>query len=191
MSWYWAVAALVLFLMIVLVWYVANQTTEHLDTSGFASKVPGVMKMYSHKKPVKSFMDMTDGEKVDFIIDTYFKAETDVKNNDAKKKAEDNYINSLPVANTGSPLPGGGTCGNDFDDCQLWAQNGECNINPEFMLYSCPGACGACALTPQQKHNVTVIYNNRAPAGIVSHGQNYPGNFPYLNRMYSYNVHYT
>lgn len=188
MSQYWLAATVALVLIVLLVWYVAKQTSakpriEYLDTAGFAARVPEVDKLQQQTKPAKSFMDMTDGEKVGFIINTYFKAVSDEDPGDSKKKKkEDAYVNSLPVSST---------CGNDFDDCKLWAQNGECNINPEFMLYSCPGACGACALTPQQKHNVTVIYNNRAPAGTVSHGQNYPGNFPYLNRMYSYNVHYT
>lgn len=196
---HWAAAAIVLLLILVIVWHVAGQTkpelpkaqTENLDTAGFATRVADVDKHVKKAQSTKSFMDMTEGEKVSFIIDTWFTAVSDDETPDSKIKKENDYLESLPVAGTGTRLPSGEICGNDFDDCEIWARNGECTINPEFMLYACPGACGACALTPQQKHNVTVIYNNRAPAGSVYHGQNYPGDFPYMNRLYSYNMRYT
>lgn len=42
-----------------------------------------------------------------------------------------------------------GTCSFEcFDkhpeDCPNWAQSGQCNDNPEFMLKECPTSCGLC-----------------------------------------------
>jgi hypothetical protein len=126
-------------------------------------------------------LQMTDGERLQFIVDTYFTEEDDSAQADQTNK-ENKYINSLPVD--------GSSCTDSFDDCAKWAANGDCNINPEYMLYNCPSSCNACSLTPQQKHNITVIYNNRDPPNCANHGKNYPGPFPYLNRLYTYTVHY-
>lgn len=125
----------------------------------------------------KAYADMTDGEKVQFIIDTYFtdKSTTSAEEIHAKQNA---YINSMPKDNT--------SCSDMYDDCPKWAQDGECNINPEYMLYACAKSCSACKLTPQQKHDITVIYNSRDPPHCVSHAENYPGDFPYLNILYDY-----
>jgi hypothetical protein len=199
------VLALVLLLLVILVYKIGcnmntqapvSQTEHLMDTSGFSAHVGSVDKLAAAKKAahIKSFNQMSEGEKVQFIIDTYFVAVSDEDVDTKKQQQENDYINSLPLSGTGatsSTNTTGQTCTDDYDDCQTWAQNGECTINPEFMLYSCPNACRACNLTPQQKQNVTVIYNSRKPAGKVYHGENYPGNFPYLNRMYTYNVHYT
>jgi hypothetical protein len=153
---------------------------EHLDTAGFAAQVKVVGPADQIQQ--KSYGDMTEGEKVQFIIDTFFSQQDDDGQAAETRSKEDAYINSLPTSDQG--------CTDDYDDCAIWAANGECTINPEYMLYACPKSCKACALTPQQKHNVTVIYNQHEPARCVSHGENYPGNFPYINRMYDYNVHY-
>lgn len=156
--------------------------TERMDTAGFATDVSNVNTSAINQPTQKAFGDMMEGEKVQFIIDTYFTSHSDDEEVAQSQGKEDAYINSLPVSDQG--------CTDDYDDCQKWADNGECTINPEYMLYACPKACKACALTPQQKHDVTVIYNQREPARCVNHGENYPGNFPYINRMYDYNVHY-
>jgi hypothetical protein len=36
-------------------------------------------------------------------------------------------------------------CARDLDvDCQFWAENGECDKNPVYMVKHCPKACNAC-----------------------------------------------
>lgn len=173
--------AVLILLVIVLGYILIRKGTENMDTAGFASGVKAVMEAPTNHDSGKSFGEMTEGEKVQFIIDTYFSQRTDDEGAETRTK-EDEYINSLPVSDQG--------CTDNYDDCALWAANGECTVNPEYMLYNCAKSCKACSLTPQQKHNVTVIYNKREPARCVNHGENYPGNFPYLNRIYDYNLNY-
>ncbi len=99
------------------------------------------------------------------------------KKSDAKKKAENNYINSLPTSTD---------CADKFDDCPKWAADGECTINPEYMLYNCSKSCQSCALTPQQKFNIVKIYNSRDPEHPVYHGEDYPGTFEYTYKLYGH-----
>lgn len=117
---------------------------------------------------------MTEQEKIDYIFNKYFDTEYDLIE---KKKKEDEYIASLPVSTN---------CPDLFSECSKWAANDECIINPEFMLYNCPKSCGSCEYTEDDKYNVTKIYNSRPPLHNVYHGENYPGPFPFLNKMYSY-----
>mmetsp|Transcript_28708 Transcript_28708/g.43798 ORF Transcript_28708/g.43798 Transcript_28708/m.43798 type:complete len:105 (+) Transcript_28708:199-513(+) len=35
-------------------------------------------------------------------------------------------------------------CGNDHSSCEYWANKGECEINPGYMLESCKKTCGTC-----------------------------------------------
>jgi ShK domain-like len=48
-----------------------------------------------------------------------------------------------------------GTCTNvceDLDvDCQFWAENGECDKNPVYMVKHCPKSCNACDKDKQEK----------------------------------------
>jgi hypothetical protein len=55
--------------------------------------------------------------------------------------------------------------------CEKWKNNNECIINPEYMLYHCPSACGACAMNDGQKALLVSIYNQRDPINCVSHGE--------------------
>lgn len=126
---------------------------------------------------VQAYSQMSDGEKIQYIIDTYFTDKT-TDNESDKRAKQDAYIKSLPKDNS--------SCTDMFDGCAKWAADGECTINPEYMLYACAKSCSACKLTPQQKHDITVIYNSRDPAHCVSHDENYPGDFPFLNTLYDY-----
>jgi hypothetical protein len=96
---------------------------------------------------------------------------------DRKKQIEKEnaYIRSLPKSRD---------CENKYDGCEAWATDGECSINPEYMLYNCPSSCQACALNDQQKYNVTYIYNTRDPAGCVYHGEDYPSVTRYMDQLY-------
>ncbi len=37
-----------------------------------------------------------------------------------------------------------GPCVDTNEVCGLWAQTGQCELNPEYMLNNCPRACGVC-----------------------------------------------
>lgn len=99
------------------------------------------------------------------------------KKSDMKKKAENAYINSLPTSTD---------CNDKYDDCPKWAADGECTINPEYMLYNCSKSCQSCALTPQQKINLVKIYNTRMPEHPVYHGEDYPSTFDYVYKLYGH-----
>jgi hypothetical protein len=128
-----------------------------------------------HTKP---YDRMTAGERVQYILDTYFSIRDDTNTKEADRdRKEDAYIRSLPLDSS---------CPDQFSKCPQWAQAGECTVNPEWMLYNCARSCQSCALTTEQKYNVTKIYNQRDPATSVYHGEEYPGDFPYLDYMYNY-----
>lgn len=38
-------------------------------------------------------------------------------------------------------------CEDLHPNCRFWANNGECEINPTYMLYQCPKTCRSCTLT--------------------------------------------
>lgn len=120
----------------------------------------------SVSKPVekKPYDEMSEAEKIDELIVTYFKPEVDSENKESKIE-ENNYINELPRNSE---------CKDNYIDCKKWASNGECVINPEFMVYNCKSSCESCDLTPQQLYNVTTIYNNRDSPGCAFHGYSYP-----------------
>jgi len=47
-----------------------------------------------------------------------------------------------PPPPTTAPAPG---CSDANQYCEDWAANGECEINPGFMLENCPASCGVCS----------------------------------------------
>jgi hypothetical protein len=177
--------AVVVITLLMIVYLFMRPPPERMsDASGFATQfvVPPSVDNTAADPSTKSFMQMTSGEQVQFILDNYFEQEDDSSAADQINK-ENAYINSLPVDGT--------SCTDNYTDCAKWASGGECSINPEFMLYNCPSSCQSCSLTPQQKNDITVIYNSREPAACVNHGSNYPGPYPFLNKLYAYNLHYT
>ena len=113
---------------------------------------------------VKSFDRMTEAEKINTMIKIYFEAPEE-----AGKKAtnieENSYINELSRDSN---------CKDNYIECPKWASNGECVINPEFMVYNCKSSCESCSLTPQQLYNITTIYNARESPGCAFHGYSYP-----------------
>jgi hypothetical protein len=122
---------------------------------------------------------LTDGEKGQYIVDTYFTYLPENEQISAQQEQDDTYINSLPKNSD---------CDDVFDECANWADDGECKINPEFMLYKCPKSCEVCSISEQNKNKMTRIYNSRPLEHCVYHGASYPGEFKYLNKMYDYIV---
>ncbi|CAL4108319.1 unnamed protein product, partial [Meganyctiphanes norvegica] len=53
------------------------------------------------------------------------------------------------------PINGPGCIDND-DSCQGWADRGECQKNPKFMLPKCPASCNQCVLPPVSSTGVTI-----------------------------------
>lgn len=47
-----------------------------------------------------------------------------------------------PPPPTTAPTPG---CSDENQLCEDWAANGECEINPGYMLENCPASCGVCS----------------------------------------------
>lgn len=86
------------------------------------------------------------------------------------------FINNLPKSNTG--------CLDNYSKCETWANNGECEINPEYMLYFCPKSCKACKYTPADKFKLVEIYNRKMPNHCVYHGEPYPSNFRDMSHLY-------
>jgi hypothetical protein len=132
----------------------------------------------------KSYDEMTDSEKIQYLIEVYFTNDNEkISGTDRLKVAEDNYINALDRS---QPAPGtveAALCKDDFDDCGKWAVNGECDINPAFMLYSCKKSCSACKLSEQEKFNMVKILNKRPAPNCVYHGAPYPDRQLFLDQF--------
>lgn len=93
-----------------------------------------------------------------------------------KKKAENAFIASLPLSTA---------CNDNYTDCPKWAADGECVINPEYMLYNCAKSCQACALNEQQKYDLVKIYNTREPQHCVYHGEDYPSTTRFMYQLHN------
>lgn len=124
----------------------------------------------------KDWRALSPNEKIDYLVTRYLGYNTKEVVN-TKVINENKYIASLPQS---------ADCEDDYDDCPAWAANGECDINPEYMLYNCKKSCKSCALNPQQLQNVTAIMNSRPPPGCSFHGKPYPGPFTYYYNMLEY-----
>jgi hypothetical protein len=124
----------------------------------------------------QTWQDLSPDEKLDYLVTRYLSY--DVKDSVSNKVTqENNYIATLPQS---------ADCNDDYDNCPAWAANGECDINPEYMLYNCKKSCKSCALNPQQLATVTAIMNSRTPPGCSFHGEPYPGPFNYYYNMLAY-----
>ncbi len=156
---------------------------EHLNgcrCDGGSCKVRKILEHLNDEQP-KSFMQMTEGAKVQWIIDTFFKLYDDEEGGAiaAQTATENKFIDSLPAD---------GTCPDLYDKCAQWAANDECTINPEWMLKNCPGSCQSCGLTPQQRAKLIRIYNSRPPVHCVYHGGAYPGEDSYMSKLLGYGL---
>ena len=59
-------------------------------------------------------------------------------------------------------------CSDNNDKCELWAVEGECGINPKFMLRHCQKACKVCSATTKPTPKSTELI----PAKGKSHSFN-------------------
>jgi len=172
---------IVILIFIIVLIKVGNITDSTSDNAENLESAPQDYPLYTglpiDRTWTKPYFAMTDGEKVQYIIDTFYSIQSESAAAEIQRKKEDKYITSLPLADD---------CADDFNKCAEWAKNGECTINPEWMLYNCKKSCKTCKLNPQELYNVTRIYNSRPPAASVFHGAEYPGNFPFLNYLYDY-----
>lgn len=67
------------------------------------------------------------------------------------------------------------TCTDNYSNCVKWAAAGDCEINPEYMLFACPGACKACNLSPEEKQEIIIRASKLPLPGCTYHGESYPG----------------
>jgi len=117
----------------------------------------------------EEFDKLSDGERLDYLIEKYFRGISvgDPESMARKNRIlENRYLKSLPRDSS--------TCSDHFKSCTKWAKNGECRINPAFMLYGCSKSCKACKLNPGQKYKVADIHNGRDPKHCVYHAEEYP-----------------
>jgi hypothetical protein len=124
----------------------------------------------------QTWQDLSPDEKLDYLVTRYLD-QNGTSKVDPRIAKENAYITSLPQSSD---------CTDDYDDCPAWAVSGECDINPEYMLYNCKKSCKSCALNPQQLENVTRIFNTRNPPSCAFHGNPYPGPFNYYFRLLEY-----
>lgn len=154
---------ILIFLLIIFYLYIFLKNKEYLEGD----------------KKIIIWDKLTPGEKVQYISNLYFPIISEqAKENINQISDENDFIASLPKDDT--------TCENGFSKCPDWAKNGECEINPEFMLYNCAKSCKACKYTDEDKNKLDKIYNSRKPSHCIYHGEEYPGEFSYLNKLYDY-----
>jgi hypothetical protein len=122
-----------------------------------------------------SWDKLSDTDKINYLVGRYFEYDSTETKNKELQTAQDQYIASLPQD---------GNCNDNYNGCAEWAASGECDINPEFMLYNCSSSCKSCKLTSQQKQNVTAIFNSRAPPSCVYHGEAYPGPDQFMEKVF-------
>ena len=145
--------ASVVFILIVLLYTRECPKPPPVTTTELAPQIAQVAPLVG---TAKTWREMSPDEKIDYLVTRYL--DYDIKDSTNPKIIEQNkYIASLPQ---------NGDCADDYDKCPAWAVNGECDINPEYMLYNCKKSCKSCALTPQQLENVTAIMNDRNPPDV-------------------------
>jgi hypothetical protein len=123
-----------------------------------------------------TWQEMSEDDKLNYLVSRYL--DYDVKDEVSQKVQSENALIAA--------LPQDGNCKDNYDGCPGWAANGECDINPEFMLYNCKSSCKSCALNDQQLEDVTHIMNTRSPPSCVYHGAPYPGPFRYTFHLLEY-----
>ena len=63
---------------------------------------------------------------------------------------------------------GGGACADQNENCDYWADEGECEANPDFMLKFCLKGCKACGEQASNKtHQETKILHRSSELGVV------------------------
>jgi hypothetical protein len=192
------IAIIIILLLIIFKTYLnkyeyASDSAAVTLSSGAANSPSVTVAQPAPKPPVikdtRSFYQMTDGEKVDFIINYYGLNDEERADQAAAESsggglttAQTQYVQSLPVSNTG--------CIDNWTDCPTWAENNECQVNPEWMLYECANSCSACSLSNQDKYNLIQVYNSKPPAQCTyragSTGTGYPDRLKYLQDLEKY-----
>ena len=109
------------------------------------------------KFPPKNWDDMTDGERMQYVTNLYFpivapdESGTKVTVVNQITPEDIDFHQNLPDADNS-------TCADNYQDCKDWAKNGECEINPEYMLYNCASSCSACSYSIEQKAKLVEIF---------------------------------
>lgn len=85
-------------------------------------------------------------------------------------------ISDIPQSNVG--------CADQFSQCGKWADNGECTINPEFMLENCPFSCNRCGINREQKNRIISHYMSKPPVKCLNRGVPYPAYYKLLAAAY-------
>lgn len=175
--------ALIIFLLIILIYvfFIKKGKSKQINNSKpNESNINDSSPKYSNPNDSRTWNDLTMGEKVRYIADTYFNPYADDVGDDSQKKTDDDFIKNLDYDDT--------TCTDKFKDCSEWAENDECTINPEYMLYNCSKSCKACKLNDDEKYQLIKIYNTRPIDHCVYRGKEYPDNFQYLSKLYDYSI---
>lgn len=79
-------------------------------------------------------------------------------------------------------------CSDNFTQCEKWAANDECEINPEYMLFYCAKSCNSCQMSLEEKLNLVKKYNSEQPKHCVYHGEPYPNLYIDTALLYKDNI---
>lgn len=85
-------------------------------------------------------------------------------------------ISDIPFSNSG--------CMDQFSSCPDWSKNGECTINPEFMLENCPYSCNRCGLNREQKNRIIDYHMSMPPSKCLTRGVPYPSYYKLFTAAY-------
>jgi hypothetical protein len=190
------VEGILLVLLILILFYIINisfkksEKVQDKDESNFTALTPEeyeyVVKYGGHADIInlsrpKKFNQMSYPEKLQYIIDNYFpKPIVDKEGNPIadKKEAPKTKVPEISRSNQG--------CTDNYRGCESWALNGECEINPEYMLYNCPRSCNTCGVSDEDKYELVKKYNKQDLPGCVYHGEMYPGQGQVIHSFYDY-----
>jgi nitrogen fixation-related uncharacterized protein len=151
--------ALVAFIIAVVVWALKKNEQENEKMTSLAEAIV-IWNPDDRYEPLSKQLNLGKAKPADTL----------------KKKAENAFIASLPLSTA---------CNDNYTDCPKWAADGECTINPEYMLYNCAKSCQACALNEQQKYDLVKIYNTRDPAHCVYHDEDYPSTTRFMYQLHN------
>jgi hypothetical protein len=45
-------------------------------------------------------------------------------------------------------------CQDEYEECEIWVNNGECKNNPSFMLLHCSKACHMCGKSDEEVRSI-------------------------------------
>ena len=79
-----------------------------------------------------------------------------------------------PHYNEYKDIPRQSGCSDEYTECAMWAANGECEANPDFMIQNCTNSCKSCGLNQEQKGTLVRYYFKEPLKKCIYRGSPYP-----------------